>query len=62
MIKIGDKVRITKRLIHSSLNKVGDEGIITETDPTTGSFRVSVEGRDDMGNWQLMEELELLEN
>jgi hypothetical protein len=62
MIKIGDKVKITKRLIHSSLNKVGDEGIITETDPTTGSFRVSVEGRDDRGNWQLMEELELLEN
>jgi ATP-dependent exoDNAse (exonuclease V) alpha subunit len=61
IIKIGDKVKLIK-LIAYSVNKQGDIGIITEIDTNDGTFRVSVEGRDNRGNWQNRDEFILIED
>jgi ATP-dependent exoDNAse (exonuclease V) alpha subunit len=61
MIKIGDKVIIIDKMTYS-VNKQGDIGIITEIDTNDGTFRVSVEGRDNRGNWQNRNEFILIED
>jgi hypothetical protein len=49
MIEIGDRVKIISSE-NSSVNEVGDKGIITEID-TDGTFRVFVEGKENRVNW-----------
>lgn len=54
-IKVGDIVRLIANT-NLSLNKVGDVGIITEID-SDGDFRVTVQGKEDLGNWSVKKEV-----
>ena len=54
-LEVGMEVEIVKQSCNSSLNEVGDVGIITEMDGET--CRVQVEGRQDYSNWEDKSEL-----
>jgi hypothetical protein len=57
--KLGDTVRVVKD--GTSINKLGDVGVITELDPTSPHrYRVNVEDRKKVGNWQKEEEIKLV--
>jgi hypothetical protein len=56
--KVGDKVRLISNN-SSSINKIGDIGIITEL--TEVDCRVKVDGESDYSNWSLFCDLKLVE-
>jgi len=55
--KKGDKVRVTNST--GSKLKIGDKGIITEVDNDSVPYRVTVEGKENSGNWCREEDIEL---
>ena len=57
--RLGDRVKVVTAG-ESSSNEDGDVGTITQVNPGSNTVRVTVEGRDNFGNWQLEFELELL--
>ena len=57
--RIGDRVRIIKG--SNSINRVGEEGVVTEIGGIGGTeFRVKVPGRDNYANWHTEEQVELI--
>jgi hypothetical protein len=61
-VRNGSKVKIISSP-HGSNNKIGDEGIVKDYYGDSGSeggFRVSVEGRKQVGNWHSIDEVEIL--
>jgi len=57
--KVGDKVEVTDGT--SNTNEVGDIGIITEMD-TDNTYRVTVKGNDNHGNWMYPNMFKLVES
>jgi len=60
--KLGDTVKIVSQteILHAA-NKIGDIGVITELEHLSKHARVQVEGREDIGNWAHVNDLELQE-
>ena len=58
--KVGDKVQVLDGKF--SVNYTGDVGIIKEIDLNDKTARVEVEGRPPAGNWNYIEDLELVKS
>jgi ATP-dependent exoDNAse (exonuclease V) alpha subunit len=56
MFKVGDTVIVLSN-INGSGNKQGDIGTITDYDKNAKSFKVTVDGQKDYGNWHAEYEL-----
>lgn len=61
MFKEGDKVRITGNT-NSSVNSVGDIGVVVSEKSLYGSYKVFVYGRGESCNWTKPHEMELVGN